>query len=244
LELQRKLLESHRYRALGEAEFIRELEAAGAEGAAEFFDRWRHGDASLGFDARVDGDSVVIVTRTGTVSYPVDVEVTTSGGTTRHTMSRSVAEDTIAFDKARGVQFRLDPGGAIPMWNSSNWEIQSLFIEALDRADLTQAFISLAGSHLGRNPADVRIRFLLTRRLYNSARYDEALTHGSVAACNSADGCQALLYAAQSMARLGRPVEAAQIIEREAAPAQKFGLATRWERARKEVGSQHFPERR
>lgn len=152
---QRDLLRDFRYRPLPLATFIDRLEDAGATGAHDFFERWVRDDASIAYDVAnidtmADGTARVIeIRQTGTVPYPIEVAVEDGHEVLRRkTISTAVSQDTIVIRGSGDWRIRLDPDGAVPMWNSDHPAIQRLFIHALYDAGVTLPFIVLARDYL------------------------------------------------------------------------------------------------
>ncbi len=176
--LQRALLREYRHRPLGGYHFFARLEAAGADGAVEFFDRWARGDASIGYEVlavRSLDDTAghqVIVGRVGTVPYPIEVEIEGDRRTVRRTLC-GARRDTLVVPLEAPVRVRFDPDGAVPMWNSAHPEIRGAYIHALYRAGLNEPFLVLARDHLARHD-DPR----MLRRLERLLERTGELEHG------------------------------------------------------------------
>lgn len=156
VELQRELLHDFRHSPLDTETFVQRLEAAGAADAGTFFDEWVRGDASIGYAVDVvepvpeqPGTHRVVIQRFGTVRYPIEVEVSGGGGAVERRVIRSPFDrDTLVFRMEGPVRVRLDPDGAVPMWNSGHPGIRRLFIHALENAGLTEPFLALSGAYL------------------------------------------------------------------------------------------------
>lgn len=174
LELQRKLLAQYKYRELSVEEFVKHFEKAGCRGASRFFEQWQRGDATIGFNVtsieteqRKDSFHYrIIVKRTGTVQYPVVLEVKDAGGkTVGHELAgEAKQEEVTGILTASLSEVRLDPDGVLPMWNSAHPEIQRCYLIALDNAGLTRPFLILAQQYLSLNPGDEVIKRRISKR--------------------------------------------------------------------------------
>lgn len=257
LRLQREIIRDYRFQPLPLGDFTARLEAAGALGAADFFERWSEGDARIEFDvSRVESERVeedwlhrVTVLRLGTVAADVDVElIGTDGGRSRHTLGADAfAEREARLEVTMAAPLadvRLDPDGALPIWNSSHPGVLRAWLQAMWRADLTQPFIDLAHVHVARNPADDDVLYLLGSELFTLGRHREVVetlegrVRGEGAApCEVRPRCQAAIILARSLQRLGREAEASALLEaiRERAAALRLGRP--WEQARAEGGA-------
>jgi hypothetical protein len=159
VRLQRELLDEFRHRALDEDTFIRRLEEAGADGARTFFTQWARGDAAIDYVVdvveSVDGQAGaqrIVVQRFGTVGYPIELEVSDGNGVTvRRQVRPDVPRDTIVVGVRGPATVRLDPDGAVPLWNSSHPGMQRLFIHALENAGLTEPFLALSQAYLANH---------------------------------------------------------------------------------------------
>jgi len=144
LKLQRKLLAEFRDRPLSAGELAKRVEAAGAPGAVEFFQKYARGDASFGYS--VEGakseragsgwSCSATVRRTGTVPYPIGVELRSqTGEVVRRELSGAEAEQAIeAKLSAPLAEVRLDPDGVVPMRNGSHPGMRRAFEMALAKA--------------------------------------------------------------------------------------------------------------
>lgn len=241
LDLQRRILEEHRYRPFSPEELVEMLESLGVSGASGFLDAWRRGDATIGaaVDAvePVDGGEswAVSLLRTGTVPYPVTVEVETEADRVRHVMPADAQTDTVRV-RSRPVSVRLDPDGEIPMWNSSHPGIRAAYLRALESAGAYPAFIPLTKAHLERVPEDDYLRYRLIRRLYWIGRWDEAaaLWPADRSSCDARDDCLAAIYAARARVRSGHPEDARALLDAIRPDAARTDAISLWETARRE----------
>lgn len=167
LEIQKQIIKEKKHRVLTVQDFIGYLESAGYENAETFVRGWMRGDASIGYavyDVESTENSIneyeITILRTGTVAYPITIEVVDSGG---HKVRREVTgterreKITVALSSPL-VRVNLDPDGTLPMENSSHPEIQRLYIEALYRARLDKTFIKVAEEYLDRYPSDEELK--------------------------------------------------------------------------------------
>jgi hypothetical protein len=245
LALQRRILAERRYRSLPEGEFTRLLDSAGVPEANAFFGAWRRGDARV--DAVVDEVEPeargyrVVIRRTGTVPYPIAVEIEDAEGRLRRdTLAADAQTDTIRLaERPRAV--RLDPDGMVPMANSGHPGIRSLFVEAMDRADLVEPFLAAARPHLAQHPEDDGMRRALTRRLFWLGRYEEVVAAAERADCTTAEGCAAALTGARALARLGRRADAEVRLTALEIGARTVGAEAAWSRALEEARSRARP---
>jgi hypothetical protein len=239
LELQRELLREYQHRPLPVAEFVARIEHTGAKGATAFFEAWKRGDARLGMIVdevtREDENSRIVLRRTGNVPYPIEVEVeTVQAGSLRHVVAAETQRDTIRV-QGFPVDVRLDPDGVVPMWSTSHPEMRSLLVRALGRAELDGAFIPLARDHLQSVPGDDRVRYLLMQRLFELARWEEAVALWSGGPCGSRDQCRAGIYASRAYAQLGETERAEETLESVNAGSHEAGLAHTWRNAADEI---------
>jgi hypothetical protein len=265
LDVQRDILADYRFRPFGIDEFARRLEEAGATGAGEFFDAWQRGDARLHFEiAAVESEPQaggwthrVTVRRGGTVPYEVDVElVYASGARVVRALSaegfgdgREQVLEVSSSEPLRHV--RLDPNGALPMWNSSHPDIRRAFLQAMVHAGLTEPFLALARGQLEAEPDDDFTRYLLVSELFALGRHDEvvaergaerAATPGAepgaeprAESCATRDRCRTAILVARSLGVLGRADEAAAILASIEEAAATLRLARTWQRASEEI---------
>lgn len=180
LEVQRSILQDFQYQPLPIDSLINRMEAAGATWARQFIDQWMRGDATIGYAVaeagpRPDGSGWrVIIERTGTVAYPIEVELIDADETSeRFVVDSRASHDTLDVNMAPPVIIRLDPDGVVPMWNSDHVLIRRLFLHALDRAGLTEPFITMATEHLKEADDPALLRRVL-ERLRASGRETEA----------------------------------------------------------------------
>jgi hypothetical protein len=218
---------------------VARIEQAGAKGATAFFEAWKRGDARLGVVVdevtRENENSRIVVRRTGNVPYPIEVELETAeAGSLRHVVAADTQRDTIRV-QGFPVKVRLDPDGVVPMWNASHPEMRSLLVRALGRAELDGAFIPQARDHLQRVPGDDRVRYLLLRRLFELARWEEAGALWPGGPCGSRDQCRAGIYASRAFAQLGETERAEETLEGVKAGSHEAGLAHTWRNAADEI---------
>ncbi len=259
LELQRELLRDYRFRPLPVSDFAGRLEAAGATGAADFFENWMRGDARIEFDvAAVESEAVeagwvhrVDIAQVGTIAYDLDVElVTTDGARVVHTLTAEAfaenregsIEDTLA---APLREVRLDPAGTLPMWNGSHSGIRRAFLHAMFRANLTELFLALVPAYLDAQPDDDYMRLLYVYRLFHLGRHERVLATqdplvreipgGPSAACTTRYTCWSAILVARSLTALERPAEAGEILSAIEEQARSHRLEGRWEEANAEI---------
>ena len=234
IALQRELLRDFRYRPLSADTFAARLEAAGAPGAMTFLRDWARGDASIGYTigATEPADSAphrwrIVVRRTGTVGYPVDVEVRgEQGGEARLTIDPTAKADTLSVSVDGDPSVSLDPEGAVPLWNSSHPGIQALYIHALYDADLVEPFLALSGPYLTHqsDPAMQRRRISALTKLRRNDELLELAASRMGDGCSALDACRSTLFLVRSLAGLGR-IEAAQaLLDAVRAAALDLGL--------------------
>lgn len=235
LDLQRRLLDEYAGRALHPDDFIAALERAGSPDARRFFDAWYRHNATV--DVVVDGVEPdpaggwrVLLQRTGSVPYPVTVAVETAEGERRHVVAADAAADTIR-SRAPPVGVVVDPDGMVPMPNSSHPKIRGAIAAAMDRARRDEDFTVQARAVLEATPDDHYLRYRLARRLFSSARYEEAAAAwpDGAATCEGRNQCLAGYYAAQSLERLGRKEAAAVLAAGLAEGAEEAGLGAVWQ---------------
>ena len=140
---------------------------------------------------------------------------------------------------------RLDPSGALPMWNSSHGGMKRAFLYAMYRADQVEPFLVLAADYLRDHPTDDRMRLSYVSRLFDSGRHDMVIatmdplardeTEGPNAACTSRYACWSVILLARSLNALGRPDEAGEILEAIEGRVDSFRLQRRWTEARTEA---------
>jgi hypothetical protein len=236
LELQRRILSEYRHRHLPEDDFIELLEEAGAEGARDFFDVWKRGDARIDVQVQSVEGSSVTVRRTGNVPYPVDVEVEDAeGATTRFTLPGNIKSEAFTVTGPSPLRVRLDPDGVIPMWNSAHPEMRRLHIESLARAGQTEPFIALARAYLAEFPGDERILFLLSRQWFQLGRHADVVSLGPLPTVESRIGGLAALYRVRALWKLGRRSEATLLLDAIRADAQALELEANVESAEAEL---------
>ena len=241
LELQRRLLQTYRFRPLPVAAFIAESKKAGLVGAPAFFAAWQRGDAVIGLSVdevvpESTGGWRVVLIRTGPVPYPITVEVMTEdGATVRATVSAVALRDTIRIP-TRPTAVRLDPDGVVPMWNSAHPEMRVLLARALDRASVDAQFLPLAREILADTPEEDHVRYRLTRKLYFQGRWEDAsaLWVGRTS-CEGRDACMAGIYAARAMGQLGWTTDALARLDELRPGATAAGLLDFWDIVRREV---------
>ncbi len=259
LQLQRELLEDYRYKPLSVAEFASRLEAAGATGAGGFFEKWARGDARIEFNVRqVESAATengwlhrVHISQAGTIPYDLDVELVDADGSR---VVRTIAAESFAENDdqvlevtlpQRLIDVRLDPEGAMPMWNSSNHGMRRAFLQAMYGADMTPAFLALAPDYLQAQPEDDYMRLAFVERLFDLGRYGEVvstqeplvreLPGGPAAACPTRYACWSVIVLARSLNALGRPDEAGEILSAIEGQVESLRLRTRWTEANTEV---------
>jgi len=255
LRLQRQIIRDYRFRPLPLQDFVARLEAAGAPGAGDFFDRWVDGNARLEFDiTSVESERVAedwlhraTVRQLGTVAADVEVELVGADGTrSRRTLPAEAFADSDTTLEVRMptrlAAARLDPGGALPIWNSAHPGIRRAWLRAMWRADLTEPFLDLARAHLKRIPGDDEVRHLLASELFALARHDELvalleneMTGEPAAACAVRVRCRATILLSRSLNQLGRADEALSLLEAIEGRVEALRLRRTWDRARQEV---------
>jgi hypothetical protein len=259
LDLQRQILEDYRFKPLPVSEFAARLEAAGATGAGEFFDKWIRGDARVEFDVdRVESEAAeggwvhrVHVSQAGTIPYDLEVELVGAAGAS---VVRTLPMQGFA-ENGEGVlevsieeplrEVRLDPAGALPMRNTSNYGMRRAWLHAMYRADTTEPFLLLAPDYLEARPDDDHMRLLFALRLFDTGRHERlvaaqipflrGVAGGAAAACSTPYNCRSAILVARSLVFLGRSDEAAEILNAIEGPAGSHGQTRRWEEASAEL---------
>jgi hypothetical protein len=253
LELQRRLLEAYRDRPLPADTLVAWIARAGYPDAQRFFAVWTRDDARLGYQvARVTNDSStpnavwVLLEKTGTVSYPVDVAVRAASGTERRvtfTGERDVDSMLVRLD-APFAAVTVDPDGELPMWNSDGPEIRRLYIEALDDAGQGAAFEGLARQFLAER-SDPELRARLVRRRFAVGDYEDAVAvagaTGDTLACVSRITCRSTVLEARALASLGMAERARMLLESIRAAAAENGAGRQWLQAKSEVDKPRRP---
>lgn len=260
LRLQRELLEEFRYRPLSVSEFARRLEAAGAAGAGEFFQKWTLGDARIEFNVQqVESEATesgwlhrVHISQVGTIPYDLDVELLTADGSgfvrtiPRQSFTGDADQVLEVILPQRLAAVRLDPEGKLPMWNSSNLGVRRAFLQAMYRADMTPAFLALAPDYLRARGDDDHMRLAYVERLFDLARHADViatqepilrgLPNGPADACPTRYACWSTILLARSLAALGRSSEAGEVLSAIEGRARALRLAQPWQEA---IGELH-----
>lgn len=259
LRLQRELLEEFRYRPLSVAEFARRMEAAGAAGAGEFFDKWSRGDARIEFDVhRVESQTTedgwlhrVHISQVGTIPYDLDVELVTADSAR---FVRTIPAQRFAAEAnqvmevilpQRLADVRLDPEGKLPMWNSSHPGMRRAFLQAMYRADITPAFLALAPDYLKAQPDDDHMRLAYVERLFDLGRHADVVAaqepivrgqpDGPADACPTRFACWSTILLARSFAAVGRSSDAEEVLSAIEERARALRLARQWQEASGEL---------
>jgi len=259
LRLQRELLEDFRYRPLSVAEFARRLEAAGAAGAGEFFEKWARGDARIEFNVqRVESEATeggwlhrVHISQVGTIPYNLDIELLTADGTSfvRTISAQSFTEDEDQVLEVilpqRLADVRLDPEGKLPIWNSSDPGMRRAFLQAMYRSDMTPAFLALAPDYLKVQPDDDHMRLAYVERLFDLGRHADViaaqepilrgLPKGPADACPTRLACWTTILLARSLATLDRSSEAEEVLGAIEERARSLRLTQQWQEATGEL---------
>lgn len=246
LALQRGILRDYRYRVLPESAFVARLQSKGVAGARTFIDAWKRGDARVGYTIEsVSADSapnayVVKLARTGTVSTPVQVELRSKAGdAVRHTFAGSADGDSATIRlHAPIADVRLDPDGALPMWESSNPGVKRLFIRALYDAGERDAFLDAAEPFVRDHP-DSELSALMITRLFRVAAYDRVASmvraQPALLACDTRASCRATILASIALARNGSADEARRVLARIKPRVSDFAAERQWTDASAEV---------
>jgi hypothetical protein len=256
LEVQRRLLSDYQFKPLSVVDFAERLEEAGAAGAAEFFERWGRGDARLEFVVdRVESEPVndgwahkVQVSQVGSISYDVDVElIDVAGNRIVRTLpaggftgsGEQLVQETLPEELA---DVRLDPSGALPMWNSSHPAMRAAFLKAMYRAGQFEPFLVMAREYLRDNPGDHEMRFSYAYRLFDLGRHQEVLAvldrtaaTGGDAACSNRFACWSMILRARSLDALGQSDEARRLLGEIEGYIDQFRLRRRWSEAREDL---------
>ena len=239
LELQRGLLRDFAYKELSTREFAARLEAAGAAGAAEFFDRWQRGDGRIDYAVTdvvcgADGTLDVTVTKRGTVAYPMTVEVEDErGARVRQTTTGGVLQ----FDVAAARRVVLDPDGAIPMWNSEHPGMRRVFLKGLAAAGMTGPFNDLARIYLATDPNASDIRYLLADSLFSAGDFTGALALAQTDALTTPNDCRVVVLRARALMRSGSVDDARRTITKVEKSAPCAVIVSTIARARREIGN-------
>ena len=234
---QRSLLEEFRYRALSPATFAARLEAAGVVGSTAFLDRWVRNDASLDYAVRgVRKDTTAAaagywldIERTGTVPYPVTIEVRSAAGMpVRLEVSGQETDTSLRVALASPPrEILIDPDGRLPMWSSANREMRAAFLRALGTAGPVEMFLVLAGTHLDGGP-DPQLGATVVERLFEVGRFQEigqlAGRRPWVTQCIDRTTCVAALQVARAWWRLGRPQPARLLLGKTSVLMNEMGL--------------------
>lgn len=243
LQLQRDVLRDFRDRPLPADTFVARVMLAGYPDAGRFFAAWMRGDARLGYQvSRVtpsrDPSAAVwiVLEKTGTVSYPVDVAVRSTSGAERRVSFRgdSALDSMLVQLDAPFASVAVDPDGALPMWNSSHPEIRRLYIAALDDAGQGEAFEALALRFLAER-SDPELRARLVSRRFALADYRQAVelaaAPGDSLICDSRWTCRAKVLEARALTRLGDEGRAAGLLNSIRSPAADNGAERQWRQA-------------
>jgi hypothetical protein len=242
LDLQRHLLKEFRYRPLTESDFISILTEFGSENAQAFYDAWKRGDATIGLS--VSGVSpnegsdewTIELERTGPVPYPIEVEaVSGDGRQVRHEVKAGSSTDKFNIEFIP-VDIRIDPRGLLPVVNSSHPDVQLEYALAHERVGLDEPFFIMGRALLDKYPDEDHLRYRLTRRLYELARWEESSELLRPArAIEGRDGLRAALYCTRALCRLGRQSEARDQLDELKEMSEQFGLLDLWKTARTEA---------
>lgn len=246
LVLQRGLLRDFRDRPLPVDSFVARVEEAGFPGARRFFDAWVRGDARLDYQVRrvrPDGGGTwwVVLERTGTVPYPVEVAVRAAEGRDERLAFAGDAElDSLPVRLAGPpVEVRVDPDGVLPMRTSGHPEMRRLFLLGLANAGLGDWFLDAALDHLATQP-DAELRAVVVTRLFDLGRYRRAVEAGTAAAdplaCRSRSTCRAAILTARALARIGEAPRARSLLASVQPRVAEHGAIAQWEEAEREVG--------
>jgi hypothetical protein len=259
LDVQRQLLKDYRFKPLSVAAFTDRLEAAGATGAGEFFERWARGDARIEFVVdRVESEQRengwmhrVHISQSGTIPYDLDVElIDADGNSVVRTLTReSFDEDgEIVLEEPLAVRLadvRLDPAGKLPMWNSSHIGMRRAFLSAMYRADQAEPFLTLAEDYLRAHPSDDLLRLSYLMRLFASGRHQKVvktmdptateILNDPIEACADRYACWSAIVFARSLNALGRSDEAEGILRAIEASVDPHRLTRRWTEAFSEI---------
>ncbi len=259
LALQRELLEDFRYKALSVETFVERLEAAGANGAGEFFEAWSRGDARIEFYvSQVESSPAadgwlhrIHIRQAGTLPYDLDVELLAADGSR---VVRTISADSFAEDHhqvvevtlpERSIEVRLDPDGVLPIWNSAHPGMRRAFLNAMYRAEMTPAFLAMAPDYLAAQPEDDYMQLAYLERLFQLGRHadvvatQEALLGGrpgtSADTCPTRYTCWSTIIMARSLNALGQPEEALELLTAIEERARELRLARSWEEAMEEL---------
>lgn len=264
LQLQREVLRDFHNVPFPVDSLVARLESKGLADAGAFFDRWVRGDAVIDYvvesvrQITPESDSTysrvnpatdipeptnspsqyeIVVRRTGTVPYPVEVEIEDgTGRRERFTVRSTVRQDTLRFRGDERVWVRIDPDGAVPMWSSTTTAIQRLRLHAFERAGRDEAFIQAARAFLATNRDDWALREAIIK-LGRLGRFAEALSLAGGhldTPCTTRDACLAALALASAASAQSEPAIAEQLLETHGAAAADLGLAPEVERIRRE----------
>lgn len=244
LAVQRDILRDYAHRPLPLDEFITRVADAGYPETKELVTAWARGDARLGYQiSRIEPDSTgywVVLERTGTIPYPVDVEVRGAGGAVQRLTFTGVAD--VDSQRVRATappdDVRLDPDGVLPMWDSDSPEIRRLFIRALYSAALDGPFLALAPGFLEQHP-DPEIRALLVYRLFDLARYAQVVAAGRAPGdsltCDTRLTCRAAILVARSLIRTGDVAGASRLLDQLKPLAPPNSSQRQWDQAAAEL---------
>lgn len=233
--LQRSLLEQFRYHPLSPEAFVARLEAAGVKDAGEFLREWMRGDARLEYavsGVRPDSSSPISywidVDRTGTVEYPVTIEVRSSAGKSVRAELAGGESDSVLVNLPGPIKdILIDPDGKLPTWSSANRGIWAAYLRALGSSGPLEPFLTLAQAHL-KQGRDSRVGALMVERLFVEARYGEigrvVANYPWLTQCSDRATCLAGLQVARSWYRSGLPVKARGLLKELSAKMIELGL--------------------
>lgn len=246
LQLQREILVDLRNRPLPVDTFVARVESKGLDDVGDFFRRWVRGDAVIDYVVEsvrpVDATEAIeatqyeiVVRRTGTVPYPIDVEVEDGAGRReRFTVRSNVSSDTLHFQGRSPLSVRLDPDGAVPMWSSTNPAVQRLRLHALQRAGRDEPFLQAARAFLDESEDDWVLRESV-EKLVRQGRLEQALAMAERhldEPCVTQNACRAALALIQGAQAADEISLAERLFERHAAAAERAGLGDEVERLR------------
>jgi hypothetical protein len=173
---------------------------------------------------------VIRVERTGTVPFPVVIEVRSmKGAPARVELSGDNATDSVQVALAGPVRnVRLDPDGLLPMWSSSNVEMRRTFLRAMGTAGPAEPFIDLAESHLANDP-DPLVAAIAIERSFELGRFTQiqrlARTLPFVTRCDDRVTCLAAIQVARALNRIGANGQARALLRSLDAMVTPFGPA-------------------
>ena len=141
LNAQRELLELFKGRPLSVELFLEYLTENGDDFPKRFYEQWTQDHATIEYAVEdLNQDTVngknqysFNFVRYGTVDYPIEIKLIDQNGQSHDVRSKGIKEVEIisGLIDSKIAAIKLDPKGIVPMWNSSNPEMQKNYIKGL-----------------------------------------------------------------------------------------------------------------